>query len=588
MTLTGLRALETSTPLRLGRKAVLVAAASGLGGVLWTVGDAASPTHFGPLAPPAPPATALVPAAWSLDPHGWSGLGGLPTRLGAMGLHWPGFLLALLLVAGCALAVIHPGAFQRPAPYRLPPARAAVAYVSALLIGMALPATVLLIVNLLGPMSDFDLANAMRVGFGMVVFCACLWTLAGQDIWHPRALVRFTHGGMAGFGIAATFMVTALLLTPLEPVARSGLVPAAIRDLGLGRPGATWGTVLGWRLLVVGLAFALAAAVAVMAGPQSVGSKPRRGAGIVVIALLTLLIAAGAGLARSAGHLARDLGTDVVAELALTPGTPRAVALLPGGGHLAVPRRTVGGHDAEALRLYAECGDDQAGLPAPSSENIQRLRSALAATDGAVSVRASRMLACLAVMHALRFEPAPAAEAIFLDPAPGRLPLATLGAAVRGAVDRSATAEGHRWLALLTDSTRFTGPDDIRGPLLRRLAAPVESTATVTGVLAADAPALWRVALVRGAAPGEGGKPLIYAPITGAQVLQYMAAAATPDTQGRFRLGGIGPGTWQVALLAPEGVSATALAALSVRGDPGQFSVPAAGHRDLGTIRLSR
>jgi hypothetical protein len=71
-------------------------------------------------------------------------------------------------------------------------------------------------------------------------------------------------------------------------------------------------------------------------------------------------------------------------------------------------------------------------------------------------------------------------------------------------------------------------------------------------------------------------------------VLQYMAAAATPDAEGHFTLTGVGTGTWQVALLGPEGFSATALAALSVRGDPGQFSVLAAGRRDLGTIRLSR
>lgn len=587
VTLTGMKPLLESTPLRLARRATIVALASGLGGALWVFGDAASPVHVSPLAPPAPPTAALVPAAWALEPASWRGLAALPARLGAIGLHWPGFLIALLVVAGSALAVVHPGAFQRTPPYRLPRPRAAVAYGSALLVGMALPATAFAVAAQVGPLSPFDVSGAMRVALGIVAFCACLWTFAGRDVWHPRALVRFAHGGMAGFGIAGTFTIAALLLTPLEPLVRHGAVAAAIRDLGLGSPGATWGTLLGWRLVIVALAFATAGAVAVTAGPQSVGSRPRLGAGLVAAAALAALLVAGVALARAVPVIARELDPDVAGELALTAGTPRAVVLLPGNGRVAVPRRTVG-HDAETLRLYRECGHEGAAVPAPSTENLQRLHSALAATDGAVSVHASRLLACRALLHALRFEPDLAAATLFDDPSPGRLPLATLGAAVRGVVERSAAPAARRWLALLADTARFAGAGQVRAPLLRRLSAPIESTATVTGTLAVEAPARWRVALVRGVADGQPGTPRAYAPITGAQVLQYMAAAATPDADGRFALAGVAPGTWQLALLAPDGSGAAAVAALSVRGEPGQFSVLAADRRDLGTIRLGR
>ena len=587
MTITGIKAMDLTTPDRLGRRAVLVALASGIGGILWVLGDAAASTPLAPLTPPDPPAAALLPAAWVVDPAGWSGLGGLPHRLGAMEMHWPGFLMALLLVAGSALAVVHPGAFQRPAPYRLPRARAIIAYVSAVLIGLALPATVLLLGNLIGPRSALAVGGAMRVAIGVIVFCAFLWTLAGQDIWHPRALVRFAHGGVAGFGIVGAFALAIVLLVPFGPVADADAVSAAIRDLGLGRPGATWGTVLGWRLLLLGLAFALTGAVAVMAGPQSVGPGPRLGAGVVAAAVLVLLLGAAWSASRAAARLTGELAPDVVTELSLTPGSPRTVVLLPGSGRTAVARRT-GGHDAETLHLNRECSDESTALPAPSAENVQRLESALAATGGAVSVRASRILACLAALHALRFEPDRAAQALFEDPAPGRLPLANLGAAVRGLVERSGTPAARRWLALLADTTRFTGDPEIRSRLARRLAAPAESTATVTGVLGIEGPALWRVALVRGVGPGQQGSPALYSPITGEQVLQYMAAAAAPDAVGRFVLTGVGAGTWQLALLAPEGATAVSVATLSVRGDPGQFSVPAANRRDLGLIRLSR
>lgn len=587
MTISGFKADIPTTPHRLGRRALLVALTSAIGGMLWVVGDAANPSHLAPLAPPAPPAASLLPADWVLEPSRWQGLAAMPQRLGAVGLHWPGFFLALVLVAGSALAVIHPGAFQRPAPYRLPRPRAVIAFASALLVGMALPATVLLLGTLIGPKSGFEVSRAMRVAIGVIAFCACLWTLAGQDIWHPRALVRFAHGGVAGFGIAGTFTLAVVLLHPLRAVPEAGLVAAAIRDLGLGSPGATWGTVLLWRLLVLGAAFGLAGAVAVMAGPQSVGPAPRMGAGAAAALMLVLLLGAGWGLSRAAAGLASDLGPDLVAELSLNPGTARTAGLLPGGARVAVARRTTV-HDTETLQLYRECTDDKTDLPAPSAENIQRLENALAATGGAVSVRASRMIACLSGLRALRFEPEEAVAVLLGDTAPGRLPLATFGAAVRGVVERSATTSSRRWIARLADSTRFTGDREVLDRLDRILAVSSESSATVTGVLSIDAPAQWRLALVRGVPAGRTDSPVLYAPITGGQVLRYMAAATAPDAAGRFTLGAVAPGTYQIALLAPEGATAASVAALSVRGEPGQFSVLAGSRLDLGTIRLNR
>jgi len=67
-----------------------------------------------------------------------------------------------------------------------------------------------------------------------------------------------------------------------------------------------------------------------------------------------------------------------------------------------------------------------------------------------------------------------------------------------------------------------------------------------------------------------------------------MAQAVTPGPGGAFTFTAVAPGWYQLALLAPAGTAPARLRTLSVRGDPGQFSVAAGrARRDLGTIRLS-
>jgi hypothetical protein len=584
VTLTGLPALDSSPPDRLGRRALLVALAMGLGGVCWVVADAASAAPLASLVPPAPPTASIIPAAWSLDPAGWHGLAGLPHRLA--GARWAVIIAALLLVAGSSLAVVHPGAFQRPAAYQLPAARAAIAVISALLIGLAMPATLLLLEGQIGTTTAFDATGAIRVGLGVVVFCACLWTLAGPDVWHPRALLRFAHGGIAGFGIFGAFALAVVLVAPFMRVVEAGAVAAAIRDAGHATPNATWSTLLAHRLLVQGFAFALAGAVAVMAGPQSVGRDPRITAAGAASLLLAVLLLAGWRAHRAARAILAEVEPDVVADLGLrTTGGVRAIALLSGGGRLAVPLRT-GSHDPDAVRLDRECRTADGPMPAPTDANVERVERALGALAGEVSVRSSRTLACLVALRTARFEPDQARAALFADRLTARLPVATLAEAARGLLDPQIGVGLATFRSALADTTRFAGPPDLRAHLLRPQTGSDLGDAVVEGTLTTDRPSGWRVALVRGPDSTQAGSERLYAPVSEDQVLRYMAAAVSPDERGRFAFTGVGGGPWQLALLAPHGLSASGLTALSVRGDPGQFVVRAAERRDLGTIQL--
>ena len=556
----------------------------GLGGVCWIAADAASVAPMAALVPPAPPPVSVVPAAWSLDPALWQGLAGVTHRLG--GARWALFATALLLVAGSCLAVVHPGAFHRPAPYRLPAARAVIAIVSALLIGLAMPATMLSLEGLAGAGDPLDLGGAIRVGIGVVVFCAFLWTLAGPDFWHPRALLRFAHGGIAGVGIFGAFALAVVLLAPFMRVVEAGAVAAAIRDAGEGTPNATWNTLLGHRLLVEGCAFALAGAMAVLSAPQSVGRAQRLAAGGVAALLLAGQLASGWRAQRIAHRVAAEVEPDVVGDLGLaTTGGTRAVAMLAGGGRLLVPLRTEG-HDVDAVRLDRECRTADGPMPAPTDSNVDRVERTLGRTAGDVSVRASRTLACLVAMRAMRFEPDQARAALFADRATARLPAMTLAAAARGLVDPQIGLAFATFRAVLADTARFTSPRDLRAHLLRLESGADLGDAVVEGTLAADHAAAWRVGLVRGAESGASGPSGTHAPLSEDQVLRYMAAAVSPDEQGRFTITGVAAGAWELALLAPHGLSASGLAALSVQGDPGQFVVRAAERRDLGTIQL--
>ena len=598
MTIAGMPALNPSSPRREAVRAALVAAAAFLGGALWIVADAAARVPVGPLAAFAMPEAAIAPRAWSLDPATWHGWASLAFGVQHAGVAWLLRLAALVLGAVAVVGVIHPGAFQRPSPYYLTPLRRATAFLSAVAIAYGMPGVFAGLGDALTPdltMSPFvDVAPALRLGGVMALVTAAIWTVAGPGVWNIRALLRFSHGALAGLSIWATCALAVLLSAPLRDLGdlvSVGNVTVAV-DAGHGAPGATFSAVMVATLLVYGGGLALAAALASLGAPQSMGARSRSGAAVVAGVLFAVLLLLGWNTSLGTAARVTDAAPDLVAALGLTrDAPPRPIVLLLGERHAA--RRVPPRQALAPVNLAADCAPapayGDAHLPAASDTNLARLDAWLAGHRDEVSGFAARVVGCRVAMLARLFRPEEARAQIFDDPRPARIGIFALSFGIRGLGESPATDANRRWLAAMSDTSRWAANATGRERLARWQAdAPGGVRGEVTGRLAVLQPSHWRVALVAGADPASGTDPWLLAPRTDGQVLLGMVAALSPDPGGAFSFRGVPPGWYQLALLAPAGTDPVALSALSVLGDPGQFYLVAGQmSRDLGTVRLS-
>jgi len=591
-------ALNPSTPRREAVRAALVAAAAFLGGALWVLADAAARVPVGPLAAFAMPEAAIAPRAWSLDPATWHGLARLAYSAQESGVAWGLRSVALLLGVAAVLGVIHPGAFQRPAPYYLTPLRRATAYLSAVAISYGMPGAIATIHDSLVP----DLAGggflvvgaALRLGAVMAVVGAAIWTVAGPGVFNIRALLRFSHGALAGISVWAACALAVLLSAPLRDLgelASIGNVMVAV-DAGRGAPGATFGAVVAATLLLFGAGLALAAGLAAVGAPQSMGARSRTGAAAVSAVLLAALLTLGWTTSRQAARIVSDAAPDVVAALGLdTAPPPRPVVLLLGEAMAA--RRVPPRQALSPVRLAADCAPaplwGTSRLPVASDENVARLDAWLAGHRSEVSGLSARVSGCRVAMLARLFRPEEARARVFEDSEPARTGIFALSFALRGLGEGPATAAGLRWLTAVVDGARWEASAVGAERLARwRTAASARLDGEVTGRLDVAEPQAWRVGLVAGLDPASGVDPWLVAPRSDGQVLLAMAQAVAPGGAGEFVFRGVAPGWYQLALLAPAGTDPVRLAGLSIRGDPGQFSVVAGRtRRNLGTIRLS-
>lgn len=586
-------ALNPSTPGREAARAAAAALAAGLGGAVWVLAEAAS---LGPMMGLSSPVAAVAPRAWALDPATWGSLAGLATAVASAGLVTPLRLLGVALVGAAALGVLHPGAFQRPVPYHLPLLRRAIAYASAVLIGLALPAIAQRLFTALNPdpalRATLDGGSALRLAAGVAVFCAFVWTLAGPGVLNIRALLRFSHGALAGLSIWGVVALAALFSSPVIDLLDLSVIGNIFvaADAAAGAPGRTWGWTLGASMTLYGFALALAGAVAVAGAPQSLGPRPRAGAGAVAAALFALLLAAGwridagarARIAAAAPDLVTELGLDTIAP-------PRPIVLLLGEERAAwrvPPRQALRPVTLEQDCAPATASGERPPIPAATAANAAKLAHALDSAGAVASGRTARMLGCLVAIEARLFDPAGARARVFEDPAPARVGFFTFWAAVRGLLEHRVSAATRRFLVQLADTSRFAAHGPSAERIARLATQTVDSSTTVEGRLVVADPGLWRIGLVEAPAPGSGVHPWTYAPRNDGQVLQFMVDAVTPGVDGRFRFRGIAPGWYQLALLAPEGTTPERMRTLSVRGDPGQFVLAAATRRDLGTIQL--
>ncbi len=590
-------ALNPSSPGREARRAALVGGAAFVGGALWVLADAAGRVPAGPLAAFALPAAAIAPKAWALDPAAWHGWARLPFAIQAAGLAWLLRLVAFLFGAAAVLGVIHPGAFRRPSPYYLTPIRRATAWVSAAAVAYGIPGALAALGEALVPdlttSTVVDVGAAVRLAGAMVVVAAALWTLAGPGVVSIRALVRFSHGALGSLAVFSACALAVLLAAPLRDVGELttvGIVMVAV-DAGRGAPGATFGSVLAGTMLVYGFGLALAGGLIVVGAPQSMGARPRVGAAATGAVLLVLLLLAGRAASNIAAGRVGAAAPDVLAAAHLSAeGPARPVLLLLGDAQVA--RRVPPWQALGPVRLAPDCAPAPAWgtprLPAASEENLAALDAWQAAHRDEVSGLAARLAGCRAAILARLFRPAEARAQILGDAHPARIGSFGLSYALRGLAEGPAGAETARWLDRLADTTRWTLGADGRERLARwRAAADSAADGVVSGRLDVPDPARWRVGLVEGADPASGADPWLLAPRNDGQVLLDMAQAVAPGPDGAFRFDGVAPGWYQLALLAPTGTPPGRLRTLSVRGDPGQFSV-AAGRtrRDVGSIRL--
>lgn len=557
----------------------------------------AEAASLGPMMGLSSPTAAVAPRAWALDPAAWGGLAGLASTIASSGFVTPLRLLGVVLVGGAALGVLHPGAFQRPVPYHLPALRRAIAYSSAVLIGLALPAIAQRLFTALNPdpalRATLDGSSAVRLAVGVAAFCAFLWTLAGPGVLNVRALLRFSHGAIAGLSIWGAVALAALFSAPVVDLLDLSVIGNIFvaADAAAGAPGKTWGWTLGASIVLYGFALALAGAVAVAGAPQSLGSRPRAGAGAVAAALFLLLALAGwridagarARIAAATPNLVEMLGLDTIVP-------PRPILLLLGNQRAAwrvPPRQALRPVTLEQDCAPATAAGERTPIPGASTGNVVRLAHALDSAGPVANGTTARMLGCLVALEARLFDPASARRRVFEDPAPARVGFFSFWAAVRGLLEHQMSIPTRTFLLQLADTGRYAASAASAERIGRLLAGRPDSTATVLGRLRVADPGLWRVGLVEAPAPGSLMNPWSYAPRNDGLVLQYMVDAAVPDPEGRFRFTGIAPGWYQLALLAPEGMTPEMLRALSIRGDPGQFVLAAAASRDLGTIQLT-
>ena len=590
-------ALNPSTPAREAVRAALVAGAVFLAGSLWVVADAAAPVPVGPLAALLLPEASIAPRAWA-ESQTWHGWANLAFAVQASGFAWALRLAALALGAAAVLAIVHPGAYQRPARYYLAPLRRVTAYLSAVAVAYGVPGAVAALHDALVPdlsaTTTTDLGAAVRLGAVMALVGAAIWTVAGPGVWNVRALLRFSHGALAGIAVWATCALAVLLAAPLRDLGELvsiGNVMMAV-DASHGAPGATFGTVLVATLLVYASSLALAGALVAVGAPQSMGAWARSGAAWVAAVLFVGVLGLGWGTARTARSLVAEASPDVVAALGLdTVAAPRPVVLLL--GERDSTRRVLPRQALLPLKLAQDCAPatvaGSARLPAASEANLARLDAWLAEHRTEVSALAARVVGCRVSILARLFRPSEARAQIFTDPVPLRVGSFALSFGLRGLGEGPVTSEGRTFLAEVEDTTRWALSDRGKQQLARwRARAAASATGAVTGRLAVRDPSRWRVGLAAGVDPASGADPLLVAPRSDGLVLLAMAQATSPDERGGFAFPDVAPGWYQLALLAPEGTEPAVLATLSIQGDPGQFQqVAGRSRRDLGTIRLT-
>jgi hypothetical protein len=623
MTLADLPVLNPSTPGREARRGAVVAALFAVFGALYALARAAGAAPPDLSASTDPVFGFAFPRGWGIAPAAWSGASTWPARIAAAHAETTLSVIAVIVLAVALVIVMHPDILSRQGPQYVSPARRITTVGIAFVLAFIIYVGVSRIDDLFGSTlsSDPDGARRQLVGYAAisVILFGGVWSFIGPKDFGRRIPLRISHGALGGLAVWGAITFATMLSSQPRAFLSSSLdsfYTLLTVDAANHGAGATAGWAMSTDILTAAVAMAVAGVMLIVTAPQSLGPGNRRGSalfGAILGAFLAVVSLTTYSVTRTRANTITFNATD---SLHLDKTAPaRAVVLLAGPATPANQRvsRMPIIPSATADDCMHQSGDERE-LPAATAANVQRLGAWLDSHGGEVSGASIRVASCRASLQALRWDPVPAREGIFLSARPERVGALTyylaapnvssatpaaLSRLLRALSDTSRYLHGSDAAQRFADLARIAGDSSLEASWRQRIIQPTAS-ASMASMLARPAytdgslggrvqssKSGWRVGLLSAPDPTSGADPTLNAPRGESQVLSAMVAAQDVGPDGRFAFTGLRDGYYQLALLAPEGSKPPNMTHLTVRGDPGVFRLePTRKQKDIGVIAV--
>lgn len=622
MTLADLPVLNPSTPGREAKRAFTVAALFAVFGALYALARAAASAPRDVSASTDPLFGFAFPRGWGIAQAAWSGAATWPSRIAGGDMGTTLAVLAIVIMAIALVVIMHPDILSRQGPQYVSPARRITTVAIAFLLAFLMYVGTSRIDDLLTSTitSDPDRARRNLVGFAAisVILFGGVWSFIGPKDFGRRIPLRISHGALGGLAVWAAITFATMLSSGPRSFLSGSLdtyYSLLTVDAASGTPGATAGWAMSTDILTAAVAMAVAGALLTVTAPQSLGPGNRRG-GAFVGAIFGLFLAVVSLTTYSVTQKrAATVNYNVTEELSLDKtGVSRASILL-SGTDIPIAQRVyrapvVPSNTADDC--MHQPGDDRQ-LPAATTNNLQKLTAWLDSHGNDVSGAAIRVHNCRAALQTLRWDVEAARAGIFLSSHPERtgaftylLAAPSISAAKPAMLRQILTAmsdtaryqHGSQAAQQFADLARIAGDTALEaawrqriiqptaGSMSTMIARPAYTDGQVTGRVQSSK-AGWRVGLLVAPDPSMGSDPTLSAPRGEGAVLSSMVASADVGADGRFAFSGLRDGYYMLALLAPEGSSASAMSGLRVTGDPGVFRLEQARKvKDVGAIAV--
>jgi hypothetical protein len=620
MTLADLPVLNPSSPGREAKRAFVVGSLFAVFGALYALARAAASAPRDVSASTDPLFGFAFPRGWGISQAAWSGASTWPTRIASSDMGTTLAVLAVVIMAIALVVIMHPDILSRQGPQYVSPARrittVAIAFVLAFIVYAGTSRIDDLLTSTIS--SDPDRARRNLVGFAAisVILFGGVWSFIGPKDFGRRIPLRISHGALGGLAVWAAITFATMLSSGPRSFLSGSLdtyYSLLTVDAANGTPGATAGWAMSSDILTAAVAMAVAGALLTVTAPQSLGPGNRRG-GALVGAVFGLFLAVVSLTTYSVTQKrAATVAYSVTEQLQMDKtGVSRASILLAGAAtpmNQRVYRAPVVPTNTADDCMHSS-GDDRQ-LPAATISNVQRLTAWLDAHGNEVSGASIRVHSCRAALQTLRWDIEAARAGVFMSQHPERtgaftylLAAPSISAAkpamlrqiLAAMSDTARYQHGSQAAQQFADLARVAGDTALEaawrqriiqptaGSLSTMIARPSYVDGQVTGHLRSSK-AGWRIGLLVAPDPSMGSDPTLSSPRGEGPILSSMVAAMDVGAAGRFTFSGLRDGYYMLALLAPEGSSASAMSGLRVTGDPGVFRLePARKVKDVGQI----